>query len=719
MAIIARAQIPTVPEKPEPPQAEPAWLFDSIEAGAAAQPDPNSGLLKLDVVVTDLQGKSVAGLDENDLTLLDNGQPRKVITFQAFQGPASTPDARTEIILVIDEIDTPPVLLGRVEQVAQKFLLKNGGRLAQPVMVYRITSKGLLALSGPSYDGNLLAQQITERQEPRTIWRAADIHRQSFFNDARWVELPRAVVALGSIAIEERRAQGRKLLFWIGSPWAIKTGQWQNLFDTVTELSTRLREARISPWFGNFWRQPDQDVFPYQEFLEGVTAQKSASIENVALQVLAVQSGGGELSGEGDPADLIRQRVAQANAFDTITFDPPRTETIDEYHELKVVIGKPGLIATTRNGYYNEPSYYDQAPSGIERVNVAQLREAINELQQASDSEGERRLNEMELTERLSSAELAKLLTTLNGRKSKEALTALADQSAFLFPPAEDTLDKAPPSLQEQNQLIQRTVGYVSRMIPILPNLLTERITTLYSEPRQREQWKTNSGNQPLGFVSTSAATVHVSNGREVVQQVPTSANQRTSDVKGISLLTEGTFGPILASVLVAVAKPDSKLMWARWEKAEKGTLAVFRYNIPGETPVFQVGFCCMAIDGVQQSFETHAPTYGEIAVDPATGAILRLTMRASLAWRHPLQHSDIMIEYGPVTLGGTGYICPIRSVEISRQRSVVLRTEFGETFKVYAPFVTILNDVKYENYQLFRSSSRVLPGFTEVPNTK
>ena len=737
MAIIAHAQIPSVPEKPEPPQTEPAWLFDSIETGATAQPDPNSGLLKLDVVVTDPQGNSVTGLNENDLTLLDNDQPRKIITFQAIQGAASTLDARTEIIVVIDEIDTPPLLLGRVEQVAQKFLLKNGGRLAHPVMLYRISREGLFASAGSSYDGKLLAKQITERKEPRTIWRAADIAgsfqwdpygstpitRRSLFN-ASWAELPHSLIALGSIAIEERRAQGRKLLFWIGSPWTIKPGRSQSLFETITELSTRLREARIALWFGNFWRQSDQDVFQYQNFLEGVTEQKTASIENVALQVLAVQSGGGELSGEGDAADPISQRVAQANTFYTITFDPPRTETIDEYHELKVVIGKPGLTVTTRTGYYNEPSYYDQAPSGVERVNLAQLREAINELQQASDSEGERRLKEMELTERLSSSELAKWLTTLKGRKSREALTALADQSAFLFPPAEDTLDQAPPSLQEQHQIAQRTVGYVSRMIPILPNLNTERITTLYSEPHHPEQtWKTSFGNQSLDPVSTTEATVHVSNGKEVVQEAPTSTNMQVSDRNGIfesrSLQTEGTFGPILASVLIAVAKPDSKLIWERWEKAEKGTLAVFRYNIPGKTPVFRVGFCCMAVDGVLQNFETYAPTYGEIAVDPATGAILRLTMRASLAWRLPLQHSDIMIEYGPVTLGGTSYICPIRSVEISRQRSVVLRTEFGETFKVYAPFVTILNDVKYENYQLFRSSSRILPGFTEVPNTK
>jgi hypothetical protein len=97
----------------------------------------------------------------------------------------------------------------------------------------------------------------------------------------------------------------------------------------------------------------------------------------------------------------------------------------------------------------------------------------------------------------------------------------------------------------------------------------------------------------------------------------------------------------------------------------------------------------------------------------------MRLTIRAALSYRLPLQHSDIMVEYGPVMLGGTSYFCPIRSVGISRQRSIVELAEFGEKFKVYATFETVLNDVKYDNYHLFQSTSRVLPGFTEIPKAK
>ena len=749
LAMILPAQNPAVPEKPDAPQTDPSLLFDSIDVGKALQPDPNLGMIRLDLAVTDEKGNFVTGLNESDFTLLDNGDPRQIVTFNAIPGAEASEGSQSQIILVIDEIDTPPELLSSVEQAARKFLLQNGGRLPQPMMVYRISSEGLFASFGPSYDGNLLVEQISRRKESRTVWKTHDIASSPWdpygspedsrqivtlagnspasrsASEAQWKALPHALIALGSIAIEGRRSPERKQLFWLGSPWPVARSTWKQLFDTATEMSTRLREARISIWFGDFWRLPDEDAFPYQNFLKGATSDESTSIENVALQVLAVQSGGGELKGEGDAAELISRTAAQASAFYTVTFDPPRTETLDEYHDLKVTTAKHGLTVATRTGYYNEPSYYDQQRNGVERINVAQLRKTMIELQHDSDDAAERRLKQMELTERLSSADLTTWSATLKGREAREALIALADQSAFLFPPVEDTLDQPPPSLHEQHQIIQKTVGYVSRMVPVLPNLITDRTTTLYSEPpRISEQtWKTAVGDQPLDPVSTTKAAVHVSRGKEVVQEASTTLNPRTYRGRKItekrSLQTEGTFGPILASLLVAVSKPGGRLMWARWEKAEGGSLAVFRYNIPAQRRIYHVEFCCMAIDGLQQNFQTDAATNGEIAVNPATGAIMRVTIRAGLSYRLPLQHSDISVEYGPATLGDMDYICPMRGVEISRHRSVVVLSEFGEKFKVYAPFETILNDVKYDNYHLFQSTSRVLPGFTEIPNAK
>jgi len=683
--------------------------------------------MKLDVVVTDQQGRSIAGLGEKDFTLLDNGQPRDIVTFQSFDPAALKRGPTVEIILVIDEMDLPARFLNDMKQAVQKFLLQNGGYLAQPTMVYRISNEGLFASAQPSKDGNALAREVAQRKEPRTIWKSEELGKaiiakglgvgvQRSFSNTGWTELPHPLIALGSIAIEERRMPERKLLFWFGNRWPIKqNSRWQHLFDSVTELSTRLREARVSVWVNDFWRGTDEENFKYQYFLPGVTSENSLKFENVALQVLAIQSGGGMLRGVGDAAELAMQQVAQASNSYTITFDPPRTDVVDEYHDLNIAVAKTGLTAHTRIGYYNEPVYYDQARADARDVTVAQLREALAELQNASDSDVERRLRGLQLTERLASSELAKMLVALKGKKAQQALTAIADQSAFFPPPAEDILTQPPPSIADQRQMIQRTVGYVSKTIPILPNLSAERNTTLYVEPQRApgQTWKTTPADHYLEPVSIAKADVHVSDGKESAQEINVSTIRKMPQK---SLNTEGTFGPILAAVLIAVAKPESKLMWARWEKGVGGPLAVFRYNISKDTQILKAGYCCLAVDFDEIKFETYAPTYGEIAVDPATGAILRFTMRAALSWRLPLQHSDIMIEYGPVVLGQMSYICPIRSVSISRPRSIVQISEFQESFKTYAPFETILNDVKYQDYHLFRSSSRVLPGFSDSP---
>jgi hypothetical protein len=44
-----------------------------------------------------------------------------------------------------------------------------------------------------------------------------------------------------------------------------------------------------------------------------------------------------------------------AKGFYTISFDPPKADHANEYHDLKVEIGKPGLTARTNTGYYNQP----------------------------------------------------------------------------------------------------------------------------------------------------------------------------------------------------------------------------------------------------------------------------------------------------------------------------------------------------------------------------
>src|SRR5271157_4295723 len=90
-------------------QSEAAPAAASQAPTLAPRPAPASdaaeGLIQLDVVVTDKSGKPVTGLGAEDFTLLDNGQPEKILTFHAWDGVTAKPDPPVEIILVIDKVN--------------------------------------------------------------------------------------------------------------------------------------------------------------------------------------------------------------------------------------------------------------------------------------------------------------------------------------------------------------------------------------------------------------------------------------------------------------------------------------------------------------------------------------------------------------------------------------------------------------------------------------
>jgi hypothetical protein len=128
----------------------------------------------------------------------------------------------------------------------------------------------------------------------------------------------------------------------------------QQYFQAIVLLSTQLREGRVSV-YSITSGQPGIGTFLYQDFLKGVKTQDKANPANLALKVLAVQSGGRVLGPDNDLAAQIASCVRDAGPSYTLGFDPPRADRANEYHDLKVQIDKPGLIARTSTGYYNQP----------------------------------------------------------------------------------------------------------------------------------------------------------------------------------------------------------------------------------------------------------------------------------------------------------------------------------------------------------------------------
>jgi hypothetical protein len=93
---------------------------------------------------------------------------------------------------------------------------------------------------------------------------------------------------------------------------------------------------------------------------------------------------------------------------------------------------------------------------------------------------------------------------------------------------------------------------------------------------------KTAPPNRALLQTTSERTTLLYRNGREqrVLEKV---AGKRVAGRNELD--TIGIFGPILRFVLDDVRRGNIKLMWARWERTDQGTLAVFRYNVRGEDP--------------------------------------------------------------------------------------------------------------------------------------
>lgn len=327
-------------------------------AGLAQQkpptPVPPANRITLDVVVTSKHGTApVAGLTPSEFTVLDNGVPQKLTTFSAMKGH----DAQIEVVLVIDAVNTYHQAIAYERREIDQFLRANGGRLEHPTQLAVFTDKGTQIQNGFSTNGNALSKALDRFEVGmRSIPRSA-----GFYGAGERLAL--SIKALRLLTEREARYPGRKLILWISPGWPtfsnrvmrLSDSQRRGTFDTITDLSTELRKGRITIYSIDPLGLKDAGsarMWAYEGFLNGVRSANDAEYGNLALQVLAVQTGGQALNSSNDVTAMLRKAMADTSAYYEFSFNPARGEP-DEYHEIKVKVSRPGLTARTRTGYYS------------------------------------------------------------------------------------------------------------------------------------------------------------------------------------------------------------------------------------------------------------------------------------------------------------------------------------------------------------------------------
>jgi hypothetical protein len=354
-------------------------------------------------------------------------------------------------------------------------------------------------------------------------------------------------------------------------------------------------------------------------------------------------------------------------------------------------------------------------------VTVAQLEQTLAADHGKSDKELAQQIGKMELTQRLATAHAALLQADLPGEKSRLALEAVADASAFLALPAAEILPTAPPDRAAQKAILSRAIDFVLSTVPSMPHFFATRETTRLERVKPErevtldtaETSADSSPKEPFHLVDTSLVTVEYREGKEVIEN----PDEKKKGERNNGLNNWGEFGPLLGLVMSDILA--GRIGWLHWEQGADGPVAVFRYKI--DRSHYIVRYCCLPDpDPKKRNLETVPPYDGEIAIDPKTGSVLRLVLETELDRNLPIKRDDVMVEYGPVQIGGVSYICPLKSVSITHEVSALNFMSSGiapalrggsKSIHIVEPAeTTAINDVAFTHYHRFRAELRLVP---------
>jgi VWFA-related protein len=382
------------------------------------------------------------------------------------------------------------------------------------------------------------------------------------------------------------------------------------------------------------------------------------------------------------------------------------------------------------------------------RVTVEQLKQTLATAITAhtADADMVRQIGALELSERLTEAALNRFAArfTLSPRAAL-ALQLLADQSAFLDPPASELPATAPPDAAEQQRMMDMARGFAVVILPHLPNFFATRATLHFdNSPQVLESggWAVRNG---LHQVGTTSQEITYREGHEILDSSSPAAAGALKPQLELGLRSWGEFGPALTVVLADAAK--GTVTFSHWEQTANGLAAVYRYMVPRAASHYGVTFCCVAGEqpgGVSstgggrgrsdgqlinplQPVDSHTfretPGYhGSLFIDPATGAILRITLEAELKRGDPLLRAATVIEYGPVSIGDQRFICPVRSLALSMEETSQ-NGGFGSSTtigsnqaadKAWASHqnlspLLLLNETSFTHYHRLGASTRIL----------
>ena len=371
------------------------------------------------------------------------------------------------------------------------------------------------------------------------------------------------------------------------------------------------------------------------------------------------------------------------------------------------------------------------------KATVQQLDSLLADMhkQSKTDDQVANALREMELTEQLLPSVMNSFVQYQPGPQTVVQIRVLALESALLPPPPADLPDTPAPDQATQAAIIARATDYAAKQFDLVPKLTSDKLTLRYQNGEESVRAYNGAGSQMghtdlgldpaiqyLRFLGQTSASI-VSQGG--VELPPKTRNQDPGGPGG--QISPVGVGPVLSTVL-REAGPGN-MTWLRWETIDGKRVAVFSFAVNRKQSHYQVNYCCFPRTekagnyigmtpngsfglgggkaptsenlGTATFFEPFNSTvgyHGEVFVDPETGTVVRLIVRAELKPTDFIQQEDTRIDYGTVEVGGKAYVVPTRNILLTTM------VPSGNSFEKFTMRRTLF-DVSYSNYQ---AASRV-----------
>ncbi|MGA8089849.1 MAG: hypothetical protein WCA10_21440 [Terracidiphilus sp.] len=373
---------------------------------------------------------------------------------------------------------------------------------------------------------------------------------------------------------------------------------------------------------------------------------------------------------------------------------------LPSYATEKTTVSELEQIIAQHAAQPHEPAKKDNgaAPDEIPDISNGDLLQQLNQ-----DDELLPRLAGIELTERLSTLKMYQLVGKYNlGVHMQQALEQLADRAALKNLAASELLNRPSPDAEAQQTMLKKSRAYVLGELSHLPNFVASQTTTRFdNSPVMLKYFQAMTDQAGFHRVGMVQRRISFEDGKEITDGARVPGAKR----KDAGLESRGEFGTEAAVVLMDLE--HGTVAFDHWEQSMVGPVAAYRYSVPRESSHYEVADACQ--DHV--SFRDTPGYHGEIALDPKTGAIMRMSLEAESRSDDPVSHVASVVEYGPVVLGNRRSICPLRSLTFMVEE---MNGCSHGNHKLQKP-LTMINQTIFSNYHRFGSSATMI--FDEAQN--